>query len=173
VRGGRSRSTVRCSVSTNQQGASRSAGHLIDDLSQMSKAFGAAAADGGSGRERTPALPLLGIGTARGFTRRRGVWQIDGDSAGRAGGHAGMLGQSQRNLQEAAGQDEIIGKMWTQRTAPPRGAGNAVPALANQRVNRSRPPRGGWAAGSGAHRSGELAIVLGRQDFRTRTSDRP
>jgi hypothetical protein len=43
-----------------------------------------------------------------------------------------MLGQG--NLQEATGADEIIGKMWCPWITAPRGTGDAVPALAEQRV---------------------------------------
>jgi hypothetical protein len=45
-----------------------------------------------------------------------------------------MLGQRQRNLQEAAGPDEIIGEMRSQRIAPPGSARDAVAALAKQGV---------------------------------------
>src|SRR6266849_5992104 len=121
-------------VGADQQRARGAAGELIDGVPQLREAFGPAAADGGSRRESTPVLPLLGIGAARGFARRRRVHQIDGDGAGRTSRRARMLGQSQRNLQEATGPDEIIGKVRSQRIAPPRGAGDTVPALANQRV---------------------------------------
>src|SRR5260370_15845805 len=110
----------------------------------MSEAFGSTAADGGRSRERTPAWPLLGMGAARGFARRRGVLQINRNGTGRTRRRGGMLGQGQGNLQEATSPDEIIRKMRSQRIAPPRGAGDTVAALANQRVIEQRHhPAGG------------------------------
>src|SRR5882724_12248212 len=80
-------------VGADQQRASSAARELIDGLPQMSEAFGPAAADGGRSRERTPALPLLDIGAARGFARRRGVLQINRNGTGRTRGGGGVLGQ--------------------------------------------------------------------------------
>src|SRR5882724_677164 len=125
------RSVGECGIGADEQRASSAACELIDGLPQMSEAFGSTAADGGRSRERTPALPLLGIGAARGFARRRGVLQINRNGTGRTRGRGGMLGQGQGNLQEATSPDEIIGKMRSQRIAPPRGAGDTVAALAN------------------------------------------
>lgn len=65
--------------------------------------------------------------------------QIDGNGASRADWRFGMLGQCQGNLQEAAGPDEIIGKVRSQGIAPPRSAGDAVSAFANQCVIPASP----------------------------------
>src|SRR5579863_920052 len=53
-------------VGADQQRASGTARKLIDSVSQMSEALCSAAADGGSGRSRSPTLPLRpsGIGAA-------------------------------------------------------------------------------------------------------------
>src|SRR5260370_10341909 len=119
----------------------------------MSEAFGSTAADGGRSRERTPAWPLLGMGGARGFARRRGVLQMNRNGTGRTRRRGGMLGQGQGNLQEATSPDEIIRKMRSQRIAPPRGAGDTVAALANQRVIEQGHHRAGSQARSEEHTS--------------------
>jgi hypothetical protein len=60
--------------------------------------------------------------------------QIDRNGAGRADGCFGMFRQGQRNLQEAASPDEIVGEVRPQRIAPPGRARDVVAALAKQRV---------------------------------------
>ena len=84
-------------------------------------------------------------GPARGFAGRRCVQQIDGNRAGRTDGCPGMFRQRQRNLQEAAGPDEIVGEVRPQRIAPPGGARDVTAALAKQRVIEQGHDRaGGW-----------------------------
>src|SRR5713226_400587 len=64
---------ARRQISQHRSVGEGAAGALIDGVPQLREAFGPAAADGGSRRESTPVLPLLGIGAARGFARRRRV----------------------------------------------------------------------------------------------------
>src|SRR3979411_2731474 len=116
----------------------------------MKEAFGPAAADGGSGRSHVPVLPRRsgGIGPAGRLAGRGRVQQIDRNGAGRADRGFGMFRQRQRNLQEAAGPDEIVGEVRPQQVAPGGGVPrwgssvssiSATTALVGGRVSSTLP----------------------------------